>query len=202
MKNKTLKNLLSITLLILIPMQFSSCKLLKEMSSFACCEFRLSSVDNIRLAGVNVQNIRNYNQLSASNVASLMRAVSENRFPLELTLNLDARNPNPSTATLNRLDWILLIDDIEMTEGSTQRTISIPPNGGTTTFPLGFSFDLKQVLSGRSADALINFGLNLAGAGNKPTRFTLRAKPHIIVNNIPFAYPGYLNIKTDFVSGS
>lgn len=202
MINKKLTIIFVVMLLALFPLHFSSCNLLTDMSSFARCEFRLNSVENITLAGINVQNTRSLSDLNALNAASLMRAVSENRFPLDFTLNVDARNPNPTTATLNRLDWILLIDDIEMTEGSTQKTISIPPNGGMTTFPLGFSFDLKQVLSGKSADALVNFGLNLAGGGNQPTRFTLRAKPHIRVNNMQFVYPGYLNIRTDFVSGS
>jgi hypothetical protein len=60
--------------------------------------------------------------------------------------------------------------------------------------------DLQKALNGKSADAIINFGMNLAGAGNKPTRFTLQMKPTIIVSGFPITYPGYLNVKTEFGS--
>ena len=111
---------------------------------------------------------------------------------------IEARNPNTADAGLTKIDWILLIDDIEMTRGILDQPVTIPANNGTALIPLQINVDLQKALSGKSADAIINFGMNLAGAGEKPTRFTLKMKPSISVNGFPVSYPGYLDIKTEY----
>ncbi len=197
---KFFRKTLVFSIIALTLQQFSSCTLLKERRSYAPCELRLSSVENIRLSGVNVQNVNNVTGLSSKNAVRLIHSVSLNRFPLELTLNIETRNPNRRRATLSRLDWILFIDDIKMLEGTTHKHVSIPQNGGIASFPINFTINLKEVLKSKPADALINFGLNLSDANNKPVRFTLRAKPYVNINNVQIPYTDYLDIKTDFVS--
>jgi hypothetical protein len=85
-----------------------------------------------------------------------------------------------------------------MTTGSINNRFTIPPNNGTTIIPLQVSVNLKQVLSGKSLDAIANFAFNLAGAGNKPTRITAKLKPTIMIGQSPLTYPGYITINTDF----
>lgn len=177
----------------------SSCTQLQQLQNFAKCEFRLNSVENFRLAGVNIQEISSINQIGIGDVAKLSAAYLGNELPLGLKLNIDARNPNPTSAALSALDWIFLIDDIEMTRGNTNQRIQLPASQ-TTTIPLLLNFDLKKVLSGKSQNALINFALNLAGSGDKPTRLALKAKPTIQIGSVNIPYPNYLNIKTDFTS--
>ena len=81
-----------------------------------------------------------------------------------------------------------------------QQNIQIPANGGTSIIPLTIGINLKEALKDKSGDAIANFGLNLAGAGNKPTRITLKAKPSIMVNGRSIAYPGYLTVENEFTS--
>ncbi len=179
----------------------SSCDVLKEASSlynFAKCDFRLNTVENIRLAGVNVQKVKKLSDLSLLNAAKLTTAVATNQLPLDLTLNIEVRNPNTKKAIMNGMEWILIIDDIEMTRGKLNRRIEVMPNNQSAIMPLTLSFDLKKVLTGKSANAMINFGLNLAGAGNKPTRIVLKAKPSIVIGTMTFPYPDYITIKTEF----
>jgi len=179
----------------------SSCDVLKEVSSmynFVKCDFRLNNVTNVRLAGVDVQKVQKRSELSIMDIAKLTRAYATNQFPLDLTLNVEVRNPNKEKAVMNGMEWILLIDDIEMTRGKLDRRIEVLPNNQSTIMPLTLSVDLQKVLTGKSSDALINFGLNLAGAGNKPTRVALKAKPSIVVGNMTFPYPDYITIRTEF----
>ncbi len=181
----------------------SSCDVLQQasqISNLSKCEFRLESVQQLNLAGINVQNIKNISDLNMMDAGRLAMAVSTQQLPLDFTLNIEAKNPNTASAGMTKIDWILLIDDIEMTQGILDKQVSIPANNGTTIIPMQMHIDLKKALSGKSADAVINFGLNLAGAGNKPTRFTLRMKPTITVSGFPITYPGYLNIKTEYSS--
>lgn len=195
MKSIHFKSLIIISLTLIL----SSCTQLQQLQNLAKCEFRLNSVENIRLAGVNIQDVKSLNQIGISDVAKLSAAYLGNNLPLDLKLNMDARNPNPTAAALSALDWIFLIDDIEMTRGNTNQRIQLPASQ-TTTIPLLLNFDLKKVLSGKSQNALVNFALNIAGSGDKPTRLALKAKPTIQIGSVNIPYPSYLNIKTDFTS--
>jgi len=58
--------------------------------------------------------------------------------------------------------------------------------------------DLKQALQGKSAEAMLNFAMNLSGNGDKPTRIKVKIKPSILVNGQPLSYPGYVTVKTEF----
>lgn len=189
-----------IGLSIAIMIAFVSCKQLQELQSLTKCDFKLRTVDNIQLAGVNVQQIQNLSQVGLLEVAKLTTAYVSKNLPLSFNLNVDARNPNPTKASLTALDWILEIDNIEMTRGILNKRFEINPNGGITTIPMMMDFNLFNVLTGKTKDAMLNFGLNLAGAGNVPTRITLKARPTIMVGTIPVQYPGYIAIKNSFVS--
>jgi hypothetical protein len=169
-----------------------------QMNNLTKCDFRLESVQQLNLAGINVQNVKSISDLNMFDAAKIASAVGSQKFPLDFTLNIEAKNPNTTAAGMNHIDWILLIDDIEMTSGILDKQMTIPANNGTTIIPMQMHFDLQKALSGKSADAVINFGLNLAGTGNKPTRFTLKMKPTITVGGFPITYPGYLNIKTEY----
>ncbi|MFZ4401033.1 MAG: hypothetical protein ACOYO1_13430 [Bacteroidales bacterium] len=193
--NKSKLIILSFVILV------SSCDVLKDVSSmynFAKCDFRLNNVENIRLAGVNVQKAQKLSDLTLLDAAKLTAAFASNQFPLDFTLNVEVKNPNTQKAVMNGMEWILLIDDIEMTRGNLNRRIEVLPNNQTSMMPLTLTFDLNKVLSGKSANAIINFGLNLSGTGNKPTRIALKAKPSVVIGNMTFPYPEYITIRTEF----
>ncbi len=193
-----------LSLVLLTMLTVSACDVLnqvQQMANLTKCEFRLNSVDQLRLAGVNIQQVSQLSDLNFLDAAKITTAaLSGASLPLNFTLNVEAKNPNPAVAGLNRLEWTLLIDDIEMVSGVNEDRVQIPANGGTSILPLTIGVDLKQVLKGKSGDAIANFGLNLAGAGNKPTRITLRAKPYISVGSQTISYPGYLTIQNEFTS--
>ena len=179
------------------------CEILEQagqVANLVRCEFRLKSVDQLRLAGVNIQQVNSLSDLTFMDAARITAAATGGNLPLNFTLNVETKNPNSTTAGLNRLDWILFIDNIEMVSGTNEQNIQIPANGGTSIIPLTIGINLKEALKGKSGDAIANFGLNLAGAGNKPTRITLKAKPSIMVNGRSIAYPGYLTVENEFTS--
>jgi len=193
---------LSITLtitVVAIAIVAVSCLQLQQMQNMAKCEFRINKVENIQLANINIQNIKSYQDLSLLDATKITAAVAGGTLPLSLRLNLDVKNPNTSTAAMNKLEWILMIDDIQMLEGISNQKVTIAPNA-TSSLPLDMRFDLKEVLSGESGSTLLNFAFNLADAGGAPTRITLKAKPTIMVGSFPLTYPGYINIKKDFTS--
>ena len=198
-----MKKLISLSALLITMMLLSGCEILEQaqqMANLTKCEFRLNSVDQLRLAGVNIQQVRQLSDLNFMDAAKITAAAAGGTLPLNFTLNVEVKNPNPAAAGLNRLDWILLIDDIEMTTGVNNQRVQVAANGGTAIIPLTIGIDLRQALQGKSADAIANFGLNLAGAGNRPTRITLKAKPTIMVGSQTISYPGYLTVQNEFTS--
>ena len=189
--------------IVFVLIAFSSCDVLQQaqqMATLAKCDFRLKTVDNTSLAGVNIQRIQHLSDVNLMDAARISTAYAGKSFPLTFTLNVEARNPNSGTASMQRLDWILYIDNIEMANGTNTQPISIPGNQGTAIIPLQISTDLKKSLAGKSGDAILNFGFNLAGAGNTPSRITLKAKPTISINGIQVSYPGYISVSKEFSS--
>ena len=165
----------------------------QQIASFAKCDFKLNDVQNIRIAGISVQNYKGSADLNFGDAARLAAALTGSTLPLTFNLNIEAHNPNGQVAGLNRLEWILLIDDIEMLNGVNEEPVSIPANG-STIIPLRMNIDLRKALSGKSGQSLLNFGFNLAGANGEPTRIKLKAKPTILIGKFPVAYPGYITI--------
>lgn len=181
----------------------NSCDILDQAAQMAMltkCEFRLTTLTNTKLAGVNIQTIDSYKQLNLVDVGKLTAAYASGNMPLSFTLNVEARNPNTKPAGMSKLDWILMIDDLEVMNGITEQRINIPANGGTTTIPMEMKLNLLKVLETRNVESLSNFAMNLAGVGNKPTRVSLKAKPTIYVGSSPITYPNYITIDTQFSS--
>jgi hypothetical protein len=170
----------------------------QQATNLAKCDFRIRSVENINLAGIYIQNINSIRNLNLTDAAKIMAAMGGSTFPLSLQLNFEGKNPNSTVAGLNRLEWILFIDDIQMTSGMVDKAFTIPPNNGIAIIPIQVGMDLKQALKGKSLDAIVNFGFNLAGVGNKPTRIKAKLKPTIMIGNYPLTYPGYISVTTEF----
>lgn len=171
----------------------------QKASNLVRCDFRIKTVEKLSIAGVSFQNVRSAGDLSITDLARIMAGLTSPTVPLSLQLNLEGRNPNTSPAGLNRLEWILFIDEIQMTSGLLENPFTIPA-AGTATIPIQIGMDLKQVLKGKSADAILNFCMNLAGIGNVPTRFKVKLKPTIYLGGVPLSYPGYFVVKTSYGS--
>jgi hypothetical protein len=190
-------------LLLLALLPVTSCSLFKQardMKQFAKCEFRLKDVQDATLAGVYVQEKKQFSDLSFAEAGQISMSAIRGKLPLGFTLRVEVRNPNPKPATMNSFLWELYIDDVEITNGKVTHDVYVPPDGGITIMPVSINVDLFQVLSEESADAIINFGMNLSGSGGVPSRIKLRAKPNIWVAGNRMAYPGYITIRSDFVS--
>ena len=121
-------------------------------------------------------------------------------MPLVFTLNIEVKNPNTTMAAMNNFEWIAFIDNTQIAAGNVNKRVEIPANNGVAIVPFTVGCDLMEVLKGNSKDNVLNFGLNLAGAGNRPTRVTLKVKPTIVVSGMPMQYPGFISVSHEFGS--
>jgi LEA14-like dessication related protein len=190
-----------IPMILLAAISQNSCNFLKEISALGKCEFRVTTLDDPEIAGVDVSQIRSFNDLSLVDMGIISASFLKGDLPLSFTLNVEVRNPNPAMAALNSLEYLAFIDDVEVANGQLDRRIEIPANGGVTAIPLRLNTDLIDIMKKDSRQALVNFGLNLADAGNRPTRVSIKVKPTILVGAMEINYPGYFTVKHDFTSG-
>jgi len=182
---------------------FYSCQQINQMSNFLKCEFRIGSVQNTHLAGINVQEIRSISDLNLIDAGRLTAAYAQGSLPLTMTLNIDAKNPNNNQAAMNRMEWILMIEGKELVTGVLNDKVSLSPNGGTSTIPLSIQADLKKIMSNNSTQENINLGLGLIDNGNKPSKkLSLKIKPSIMIGNLNIPYPGYITVGTNFGSAN
>ena len=176
---------------------YPSCDILQQMVAFTKCEFKMNTLTNATLASVNVQSKKSFKDLTLMDAAKVTRTLLGGTLPLTFILNLEAKNPNTSAASMQKMEWRAFIDDIEIAAGVMDQKIAIPA-GGSQLIPLSVAIDLKKVLNNKTKDALLNFGLNLVDAGNYPTRVKLDIKPTIYVGSFALAYPGYFRLKKEF----
>ena len=87
---------------------------------------------------------------SLIDIGKLTYAFSESKFLLKFNLDIEVKNPNPVVAAMNKLDWILFIDDIEIAAGISEDRIEVKPNNGLAIYPIAISSNLKSVFSGKS----------------------------------------------------
>ncbi|MCK4854469.1 MAG: LEA type 2 family protein [Bacteroidales bacterium] len=190
-----------IPMILLAAISENSCNFLKEISTLGKCEFRVTTLEDPEIAGVDISQIHSFTDLNFVDMGIISSSFLRGDLPLSFTLNVEVRNPNPAMAALNGLEYLAFIDDVEVARGQLDRRIEIPANGGITTIPLRLSTDLIDILKKDSRQALVNFGLNLADAGNRPTRVSIKVKPTILVGAMEINYPGYFTVKHDFTSG-
>ena len=76
-------------LILLSAFSFNSCDILDQAQQavmLSKCEFRLSTLTNAKLAGVNVQQIKSYKDLSVPDAAKIASAYAKVAFRLVLHL--------------------------------------------------------------------------------------------------------------------
>lgn len=181
---------------------FLSCgvaRQVQEAKNFAKCEFRIRSVEGTRLGDVKIHNVKSLKDLSMKKAAEIAMLLGSDKIPLSFTLNLQAKNPNAEKASMNKLEWILFIDEHEMVAGVLDQKIEIIQSQAAD-IPIFISTDLREALKGKSRDAIVNLAFNVAGKGDNPTHILLKVKPSIDIAGYTLSYPGYIDVKMDFTA--
>jgi hypothetical protein len=181
-----------------------SCDVAKQIAgsalAFSQCQYSYQSVSGLTLAGVNLQNVSSLSSLNPLTAVNLASALTSKTLPLQFTLNLNVKNPNAQAAALSGLQYILEIDDVQMTQGALNQAVQVPGNG-TAILPVSMAFDLKSVLSGKSADAVKNLAYNFTGLGDSPSKVTFRLKPSMNIAGQTIVSPVFIPVSFTYGKG-
>ena len=189
-----------VILILFVVSIITSCGIVRqsnEIKALSRCEFRIFSVEDVNLAGIRMDDHTTMNDFGFTDFTKLTTAMASGDLPLKFDVNLQIKNPNQAKAALNELEWILLIDDEEITRGDLRKRVEINAES-TKKVPVKINLNLLEVLTGGSANALINFAMNLNGQSEKASKVTLKAKPTIYIAGKAVAYPGWIEIDTGY----
>lgn len=171
------------------------------LSQLSNLQFKLGTVNNFRLAGVELAKVSDPKRLSISDGLSLTQAFARKSLPATFTLNVEARNPNTgqggtrkTAVTLTGLDWRLLVDDVPTITGNIERSVEIPGNQQASIVPLGVGLDLYEFFGNRGYDGLLNLAMSVGGASGSSANLKLDAKPTVTTPFGPMTYPKRLTI--------
>lgn len=170
------------------------CQALRQFAALRSVDFMLDRVADVTLAGVQVDHVRSYNDLRATDIARIAASVSQGRLPTEFDLHIMAENPaeNSVDARLLQMDWTLFLEGRETVSGILERDILLPA-GAQTDIPLNIQLDLVRFFGDNLRD-LVNLALSLSGQGGEPMSVRIEAMPTIQTPIGPIQYPQPITI--------
>jgi len=193
--------ILSLLVVLYSLISLNSCSYLKELSALKECEFRVGTLLNPVLAGVDLTKVVTVKDFSINQTSKITKSILLGTLPLSFVLNVEAKNPNQINASLNRLEYLVFIDDVQIASGALEEHVIIPSGGGIANIPLKIETDVFDLLKKEPINSLLNWTLNLADEGDRPVSVSIKIKPWIQIGNKDYEYPGYLNISQDFSTG-
>lgn len=166
----------------------SGCATLRGLAALSQVRFAAEGVSDVRLAGISVDRIRAFEDLSAAEVFRITSALTGGTVPLSFDVDLTAANPagNPE-ARLVELAWTLVLQGEETVSGNLARGLHFPP-GEVTSFPVEVSLDARDFFEGGARD-LVDLALGIAGVGTEPVDVRLEAVPTLDTALGPIRYP-------------
>jgi hypothetical protein len=189
-------------LLTTVALLLNSCSMLSELVAFTKCEFRLQSLQQPEVCGINISQKSSWSDFSFMEGQTMAAQLMQKRLPFEITVNVEARNPGTTMAAVNSIQWIAMLDELQLAQGTVSERVEVAANGGTSTIPVRIRADLFDYLEGGNARAMLDFALNLVNAGNQSSQLSMKIKPSVLIGGQEIQYPDYFTITKEFTSGN
>jgi LEA14-like dessication related protein len=179
----------------------NACGAIAELSAFNQCEFRLYSLTEPRLCGIDVSQKRSWKDFSVAEGAVIAAYMLGSTLPFEVTAYVEIRNPGTQTAAVEAIKYKVKVDDVKVATGRITERVAVPPSGGRVLIPVPLHADLIHLLKSDNARSLMNLSLNLVNSGRQESRISLKIKPSVRVGSRSIPYPGYFTLTKEFSSG-
>ena len=193
-----MKKLLLLSAAILL---FHSCSSLKELSALSKCEFRLYSLQDPEVCGIDISQLNSWTDFNFMEGQAVVGQLLKKKLPVELTVNVEVRNPGSSNAAVNSVQWIAFLDDMQLAQGTVEQRVEVGPSG-TSIIPIRVRADLFDYLEGDNPSAMLNFALNLINAGSQASQVSMKIKPSVLIGSKEILYPDYFTISKEYKSGN
>jgi hypothetical protein len=196
-----MKKLLIIGLTMLLIQNCRISQQTKQIKALEKCVYEILSADSLYIAGTDVKSVIKNKNIDMKRLPGIALALLRKDIPLEARLNLQIKNPSPDMAAINQFDYIVLIKNEEIANGSVNQKISLA-TGESTTVPVMLNANIYRFFSNPKIMQQITDFIQ-AGSDGGPEKkglITLKIKPSIQVGNRIIKYPGYITIDKEVSS--
>jgi hypothetical protein len=172
----------------------AGCATLQQLTALRRVDFSLTGTAESSLAGVSIQSMRSYSDLSPLQLARVAAALAQGTLPFHTVLRVQASNPADNVqARLLKLDWTLFLDDQKTVSGEVAKEYVLPP-GQPVTVEVPVQIDLLQFFHDQLHEMV---DLALAATTGEGGAHTLRldATPSIETSLGPIRYPEPISIQ-------
>ncbi len=191
------KIILMLSLIFLV----SGCGVIQTSANFKKLQFKIDSVNELKLGGIDISNITGLEQFTAPQVAALYKVVYDQKVPLSFTLNVSAKNLNDGSegvtkadVTLKSMPFTLYIDEIEYLTANIKQPVVVPDKGEETIIPIKVDLDLWEWLKGNNFNNTIKPIIDLGGVERITSHIKLVTKPVVGTPIGDIEYPDSITI--------
>jgi hypothetical protein len=192
-----------IILLCLTAFMIQGCAINKQAQQIKAlekCTYRITSADNISLAGTDVKKILDGQNINLSSLPGLAFGLLRKDIPLRAKLNLEIKNPTSNGAAINEFEYKILINKVELVTGFVNQSVNVDA-GQATVVPIDMVANLYPFVSnGKVMDDITDFLKAGKGGPEKKGILTLKIRPSIKVAGSLIKYPGFITIDKEISS--
>ena len=158
------------------------------------CKYDYNSIDNIQIAGINLGKGKSVSVLQIASLTTILSGGTLQNIPLSMVINLDVANPNEKAAAfLNGMDYMIELNDMELTSGQLDVPVRIEP-GGSQVVPLSIGVDLKNLMNRYSKEKVSGEMSRFIGITPGETKVTVKLWPKVLIGNTPIKSPAHIPV--------
>jgi LEA14-like dessication related protein len=164
---------------VIIALLLNSCDILEQINEaerFAQCNFSISGVQLLDIAGVDISHIKSQSDINVGEMLTIGGALANGKLPTTLNVNINAYNPNTKNAAISGIDWEVYMKETKYASGKINKRIDILP-GQSASFPLKVQFDLLNIFSSNSLNDILAFISDGSKENLKKLDIKARIKP-------------------------
>lgn len=196
-------NFLGISLLGLALAQCSLGEQVQETPTTAPLQFRLRRIESATLGSLNVQALREPEDLNLTSRSQLIREYVGGALPLRMQLALEVQNPDPQSATLTGFDYEVTLDGKPLGGGRAVANLLLPATSTPVALPFTFELNTHPLLGNDALPVLRNFAVGLADRRRRPLRLGLRLRPSLqLADGHTVRASTFAVLATDSVAGA
>ena len=168
--------------LLVLATTFCGCDGVEELVNMLNCEFEVQNVEDFTFAGVHFDQLDSINDISDQDMAIIEAAIEAKDAPLNFTIHILGTNPNDVEASVEKLQWILAIDSLNVAEGVVTDGFTIPAKS-TNILTLVVNTNVTDIFE---EDVLENvFNIYQEIVNGRTSTVTIKIKPTINDTDFP-----------------
>ncbi|MDL2308612.1 hypothetical protein LJC68_05945 [Bacteroidales bacterium OttesenSCG-928-B11] len=130
------------------------------------CQFKIESIENLSWAGIDLSNVTSAADLSLEDVQIAEDAIANQDFDVNVSVNVSALNETESVAKIKGFDYVVLLDETELSSGQYDQETIVDPNGGIAILPIQMVFDATPLMANGDMADMMNLVENIQNYSN------------------------------------